>query len=180
MTAYRSALLLAVALCGGAQAQVPMLDEKGRELATRVLPKAGGWDITLHSRDAQHRQPVFCRAERRFGTENWLALVFANAQWHLEFSGDGTAARGKQVKVSVGIDNDQPDDYLETAVLTGPDGAEWLRITGSRQEVGYEDAFSSGRRMWFQAGKQRWTYPLAGSGAAFTALLACEEKFVAR
>jgi hypothetical protein len=180
MTMSRTALLLALTVSGAAHAQLPMLDEKGRELVMRVLPKAGGWDITLHSRDTQHRQPVFCRAERHVGSENWLALAYSATSWHLDFSGYGTAVSGNALKVSVGIDNHKPDDHTETAVLTGPAGVQWLRITGSRQEIGYEDAFSSGQRMWFQAGKQRWTYPLAGSGAAFKALLACEEKFITR
>jgi hypothetical protein len=175
------ALFLMLALCGTAQAQLVMLDEKGRELNMRVLQKAGGWDITLHSRDAQHRQPVFCRAERHFGSENWLALAFSTKETYLDFSGYGSATVGKQVKVNVGIDNDKPDDYLQTAVLTGPAGVEWLRITGTRiGEIGNEEAFASGKKLWVQAGKQRWTYQMAGSGAAFKALLACEQKFILR
>lgn len=180
MTKARSALFLTLALCGAAQAQLPVIDEKGRELHMRVLPRASGWDITLHSRDAQHRQPVLCRAERHFGSENWLALAFTGKETHLDFSGYGTATLGKQVKVSLGNDNDKPDDYYQTAVLTGPAGVEWLRITGSRSEVGNEDVFAHGNRLWIQAGKQRWTYPLAGSSAAFRAVLACEEKYLTR
>jgi hypothetical protein len=181
MTLTKSLLLLTMALCSAAaQAQLPMLDEKGRELHMRPLPKAGGWDITLHSRDAQHRQPVFCRAERHFGSENWLALAFSSTETHVDFSGDGSATVGRQVKVNLGIDNEKPDDYFQTAVFTGPAGVEWLRITGSRLEVGNEDAFAHGNRLWIQAGKQRWTYSLAGSSAAFKALVACEEKFITR
>lgn len=180
MTIAKIALSLMLALGGAAQAQLPMVDEKGRELNMRVLPRAGGWDMTLHSRDAQHRQPVFCRAERHFGSENWLALAFSAKETHMDFSGYGSATVGKRVKVNVGIDNNKPDEYFQTAVLTGPAGVEWLRITESRLEVGNEDGFASGQKLWIQAGKQRWTYPLAGSGAAFKALLDCEQKFISR
>jgi hypothetical protein len=141
--------------------------------------KVGSWNVVLVAQDARGKGFAMCKAQKAFGTENWLVFMDDGKDIHVAFSGYSKADQSKPFAARWYVDKPSPDaiDTVQTRVLPDPEtGFEFWGFT-LVNEPGPVDALTAGQRLTIEGKGGNWTYSLAGSGDAFNKLQQCTERF---